>query len=185
MMNPEAEPGRRAGVSLPTGVRIRPARPRDATSFVALLAGVIAEGRYLRSEYVRHPPRVYRLRFRHAWTSSEAQIVAVSGRRVIGHVHAQREADPVLSHVATLGISVASDQRRRGIGTALMAEVFRWADEVGVEKLFLSVYPHNKAAIALYGKFGFVEEGRLSGHSKKASGYEDEVLMAAWIRRDA
>jgi putative acetyltransferase len=65
-----------------------------------------------------------------------------------------------------------------------MSEVFRWADEVGVEKLFLSVYPHNDAAIALYRKFGFVEEGRLSGHSKKAAGYEDEVLMAVWIRRD-
>ena len=61
-----------------------------------------------------------------------------------------------------------------------MAEAFRWAVEVGVEKIMLSVYPHNQAAIALYRRFGFVEEGRLVGHSRKSTGYEDEILMSAW-----
>jgi L-phenylalanine/L-methionine N-acetyltransferase len=50
-----------------------------------------------------------------------------------------------------------------------------------VEKIVLSVYPHNEAAIALYRSFGFVEEGRLARHSRKSYGYEDEILMAAWI----
>jgi putative acetyltransferase len=64
---------------------------------------------------------------------------------------------------------------------ALMAEAFRWGRSVGVEKIMLSVYPHNDAAITLYRRFGFVEEGRLVGHSRKSSGYEDEILMSAWI----
>ena len=58
------------------------------------------------------------------------------------------------------------------------------AKEAGVEKLVLSVYPHNDAAIALYRSFGFVEEGRLARHSRKSYGYEDEILMAAWIGGD-
>jgi len=45
----------------------------------------------------------------------------------------------------------------------------------------LSVYPHNTGAIALYRRFGFAEEGRLARHSRKSYGYEDEILMAAWI----
>ena len=38
-----------------------------------------------------------------------------------------------------------------------------------------------QAAIALYRKFGFVQEGRLSRQSRKSYGDEDEILMAAWI----
>jgi hypothetical protein len=43
------------------------------------------------------------------------------------------------------------------------------------------VYPHNQAAIALYRRFGFEQEGRLVRHAKKSYGYEDEILMAVWI----
>jgi RimJ/RimL family protein N-acetyltransferase len=43
------------------------------------------------------------------------------------------------------------------------------------------VYPHNEAARALYRKFGFEEEGRLIGQSRKSYGYEDEIVMARWL----
>ena len=79
----------------------------------------------------------------------------------MGHIYIQRERHPVTRHVATLGIAVAADHRGRGVGSALLAEAIVWARSVGVEKLVLSVYPHNTGAIALYRKFGFVQEGRL------------------------
>jgi putative acetyltransferase len=163
------------------GVTIRPARSRDARSFLEFWRTVVEEGRNVRSESVRHPLRVYRSRFRHSWTDKEAHIVVVAGSRVVGHVFIQREDHPVTRHVASLGIAVAADHRGRGIGSALMSEAFRWAQSYGVEKIVLSVYPHNAAAIALYRKFGFVEEGRLARHSRKSYGYEDEILMAAWL----
>jgi ribosomal protein S18 acetylase RimI-like enzyme len=50
-----------------------------------------------------------------------------------------------------------------------------------VEKVALSVYPGNERAIALYRKFGFVEEGRLVRQSKKSYGYEDELVMARFL----
>ncbi len=165
----------------PAELTIRPARPRDAESFLALWRSVVAERRLVRSEEVRHPPRVYRRRFRHSWSESEAQIVAVEGDRVVGHLFIQREEHPVTRHVATLGIAVEAGRRGRGIGTALMLEALRWAGDKGVEKVVLSVYPHNDAAIALYRKFGFTEEGRLVRQSRKSYGYEDEILMAKWL----
>ncbi len=165
----------------PAGIAIRPAEPRDTRSFLMFWRAIVAEGRYVRSEEVGTAPRVYRARFRHAWTDREAQVVALDGDRVVGHIYVQREAHPVTRHVATLGIAVAADHRGKGIGMTLMAEAFRWGRSVGVEKIMLSVYPHNDAAIALYRRFGFVEEGRLVGHSRKSSGYEDEILMSAWI----
>ena len=168
----------------PVGVDVRPAGPRDANAFLAFWSEIVAEGRYVRSEEVRHPARVYRARFRSSWTDREAQVVAIEGERVVGHVYVQRELHPVTRHVATLGIAVAASHRGRGIGSVLMAEAMRWARESHVDKIVLSVYPHNTAAIALYRKFGFVDEGRLVGHSRKSYGYEDEILMATWIGPD-
>jgi ribosomal protein S18 acetylase RimI-like enzyme len=167
--------------SMPSGITVRPAAPRDAKPFLEFWAAIVAEGRYVRSETVRHPARVYRARFRHPWTEREAQVLAVEGDRVVGHVYVQREDHPVTRHVATLGIAVAASHRGRGVGSVLMAEAVRWARSVGVEKLLLSVYPHNTTAIALYRKFGFVEEGRLLRQSRKIHGDEDEILMATWL----
>lgn len=177
-----------ANVRVPTaplpieGITVRPARPRDARSYLAFWTAVVEEGRHVRTERVTGTPRTYRRRFRRSWSEREAQIVAVDpGDRVVGHVYIQREAHPVTRHVATLGIAVSSQARGHGVGTALMAEALRWARSVGVDKIVLSVYPHNRSAIALYRKFGFVEEGRLARHSRKSYGDEDEILMAAWI----
>jgi ribosomal protein S18 acetylase RimI-like enzyme len=165
----------------PPGVHVRAAAPSDARSFLALWREVVAEQRYVRSEEARRPVRFYRRRFRRSWTDREAQLVAVEGKRVVGHITIQREGHPVSQHVATLGIAVAADRRGGGVGSALLAEALRWARSTGVERIVLSVYPDNTRAIALYRRFGFVEEGRLVRQSRKSYGYEDEVLMARWL----
>ena len=168
-------------LAVPDGITIRVASPGDARAFLEFWSAIVAEGRYVRSETVRHPPRVYRSRFRRGWTDREAQVLALDGDRVVGHLYVQREEHPATRHVATLGIAVAASHRGRGIGAVLMRECLRWARGVGVEKVLLSVYPHNTAAIALYRKFGFVEEGRLARQSRKSYGDEDEILMATWL----
>jgi len=40
----------------------------------------------------------------------------------------------------------------------------------GMHKLSLGVFPHNAAAIALYRKFGFVDEGRRVKHIRRSNG---------------
>jgi diaminopimelate decarboxylase len=169
-------------VPSPRGIEIRPARPADARSFLEFWRPILVEEeRLARSDELRDTARAYARRFRRSWSSEEAHIVAVEGDRVVGSVVVTRDPHPVTRHVASLGIAVAKDHRRGGIGTALVAESFRWARWAGVRKVLLSVYPGNTAAIALYRKFGFLEEGRLSRQSRRSDGYEDEILMAAWI----
>jgi ribosomal protein S18 acetylase RimI-like enzyme len=65
---------------------------------------------------------------------------------------------------------VARDRRGQGIGTALMEAAIGWAREQGLHKLSLDVFAHNEAALALYRKLGFVEEGRRVKHYRRASG---------------
>ena len=134
----------------------------------------------MRTEEVREPIRAFRRRFRHR-RPGEVHLLAFRGDRLIGHVTIERDRHPVTRHVATLAIAVATEERGRGVGGRLMRAAIDWAQAAGIEKLVLSVYPHNEAAISLYRAFGFVEEGRLARHSRKSYGYEDEILMATWI----
>lgn len=167
---------------VPEGVVIRPARRGDARSMLAMLSAVADERRFIRTERVDvERRRRTRRRFRRSWTADGAEIVAVVEGRVVGHLGVAREEGPVTAHVAALGMAVDRGWRRRGIGAALLAEAFRWARWAGVEKLALAVYPDNEAARALYRRFGFTEEGRLAGHSKKAHGYRDEIVMGRWL----
>jgi RimJ/RimL family protein N-acetyltransferase len=162
--------------------RVRPGVPGDAASFLAMWKAVVAEGRYVRTEAVRHGARYYRRKFfRDTWTAEEASLVAVREGRVLGHLTVAREDSPATRHVASIGMVVAADWRGRGVGSALMVECIRWARSVGVEKLALTVYPDNEPARALYRKFGFQEEGRMTGHTKKWIGYRDEILMGCWL----
>jgi ribosomal protein S18 acetylase RimI-like enzyme len=161
-------------------IQVRPASPRDAGAYLAFWTDIVANERSVRSEEVSEPVRAYRRRFR-ARSSLETHLLAFAGDRLLGAVTVQRESHPVTRHVASLAIAVAAEARRRGVGTRLMEEAVAWARRNGVEKLVLTVYPDNEAAIALYRRFGFVEEGRLARHSRKSYGYEDEILMASWI----
>jgi L-phenylalanine/L-methionine N-acetyltransferase len=142
---------------------------------------VAAERRFIRTEEVPWTIRDLRRQFRTSWTRTNARILAVADGVVVGDLGIKREEHAVLRHVAELGMAVAPEWRGRGVGSALLAEAFRWAGWAEVEEVSLTVYPHNEAARALYRKFGFEEEGRLVGQSRKSYGYEDEILMGRWL----
>lgn len=69
-----------------------------------------------------------------------------------------------------LGMLVRAGHRGRGVGTALVAAAIDRARERGLHKLTLGVFPHNEAALALYRRFGFVEEGFRVAHIRRANG---------------
>ncbi len=80
--------------------------------------------------------------------------------------------------VTDLGMMVASDERGRGVGSALLAAAIAWARDAGAHKVALQAWPHNEAAIALYRKFGFEHEGVLRRHYRRRNGdLWDAVIM--------
>jgi RimJ/RimL family protein N-acetyltransferase len=101
-------------------------------------------------------------------------LVAVAGGQVIGMVHVE-----VSRHgFGELGMLVDRQWRGQGIGAALLEAAIDWARGQGLHKLCLEVFAHNTAAIALYRKSGFAEEGRRPGQYRRASGeLWDSIMM--------
>ena len=57
-------------------------------------------------------------------------------------------------------VTVEPPFRRRGVGSALMAELIRWAIAAGAHRAYLQVAVENEAALAMYQRGGFVEHHR-------------------------
>lgn len=106
--------------------------------------------------------------------TAAGSVVAVAGGQIIGmlHVEATRHG------FGEIGMLVDRGWRGRGVGSALVRAAVGLAREQGLHKLSLEVFAHNTAAIALYRKCGFVEEGRRTRQYRRASGeLWDSVIM--------
>ena len=97
---------------------------------------------------------------------------------IVGRLSVARDAHPASAHVADLGLMVAKDARRQGVGWALLEAAVVWARVAGVRKLELHVFPWNEPAIHLYQQFGFEREGFRKGHYHRAGEDVDAILMA-------
>jgi RimJ/RimL family protein N-acetyltransferase len=88
--------------------------------------------------------------------------------------------------VAELGMMVDSAWRGRGVGSALLQAGIEWARSAGAHKVALQHWPTNERAVALYDKFGFVEEGRLRRHYPRRNGeLWDAVVRGLVLDEDA
>ena len=97
---------------------------------------------------------------------------------LVGRLSVARDTHPASAHVADLGLMVAHDARRQGVGRALLQAAVEWARSASVRKLELHVFPWNDGAIALYEAFGFEREGFRKGHYHRAGEDVDAILMA-------
>ena len=144
----------------PAPFQVRPASDDDRLPLAVLFAAVAEE----RDGIATEPPVDVEARAV-SWTL-DGTLVAVAGSEIVGSLH----LDASRHGFGELGMAVARDWRGRGVGSALIAAAIEWARERGLHKLSLGVFAHNAAAIALYRKFGFVQEGRRVKHYRRASG---------------
>jgi len=143
-----------------SGFEIRPARDEDRIPLAVLFAAVADERDGIASE----PP--IDIEARAARWDLDGSLLAEADGEIVGSIHVERSR----FGFGEIGMAVARDWRGRGVGSALLAAAIDWASREGMHKLSLSVFPHNAAGIALYRKFGFVEEGRRVKQYRRASG---------------
>ena len=141
-------------------IEIRPAGEHDRRLVAQLFAAVAEE----RDGIAAEPPidveaRATNLRL-------DGTLVAIAVDEVVGYLRVEASS----FGFGEIGMMVARDWRSRGVGSALVAAAIEWGRENGLHKLTLSVFPHNEAAIRLYRKFGFAEEGRREKQIRRANG---------------
>jgi ribosomal protein S18 acetylase RimI-like enzyme len=104
---------------------------------------------------------------------------AWSGEQAVGMVDFRAGRRRRQAHRGILGISTLPGWRGRGDGSLLLERLLRWAEaHPTLEKVALQVLADNEAALALYRKYGFVEEGRRPREIKRGEGdYVDDILM--------
>lgn len=89
-----------------------------------------------------------------------------------------------VQHVVTLGITIGTLWRGRGVGRAMLSHALDWTGQhPAIEKVHLEVHDTNAAGRALYTRLGFEEEGRLRGQIQVTPGhYADLIQMGRWVK---
>ena len=98
-------------------------------------------------------------------------LVAEQDGRTAGYVGCQT----VLDEGYITNVAVFPQYRKKGIATALIKRVFELAQEKKLAFVSLEVRLSNSAAIALYEKAGFKEEGRRKSFYRNPR--EDALIM--------
>jgi RimJ/RimL family protein N-acetyltransferase len=106
---------------------------------------------------------------------------AMEGQRVVGWIDIFPIENPRQAHRGVLGMGLIPEVRGKGVGTLLMTRVLEHAKVFGLQKVELNVYSDNLAAVALYKKFGFEQEGYIKKYRKLDDRYFDSISMAKFL----
>ena len=163
-------------------ITVRRAEPPDADQLVRLAAAVGREpGEWLLTTETWRTSSDERRYLKAVRRHADAAVfVAVDEEEdtVVGRLSLARDPHPASTHVADLGLMVASEYRRQGIGRALLTAAVEWASDAGIRKLELHVFTWNEPAIRLYESFGFEREGMRRAHYSRDGADVDALLMA-------
>lgn len=171
------------GVAADRGWIVRVARGSDAGALLNILDVVGAEDVYIANDgaswAITDQRRIIEGLVEHA----QRILVAEYRGAVVGSLEIVRGSLTKNRHTATLAMAILPSYRGRGIGTELMESAHAWAEAVGIDKLCLSVFSTNIAAISLYQKMGYEIEGARVGQFWIRGALVDELLMARGISR--
>lgn len=167
---------------------VRSATVNDAEALLKVLNEVLADGEGMVLERDESPAKT--VEDQKKWIKkfteepNEILLVAEVDGKIVGNLDLHASKRRRLSHSCSLGISLSPDWRSNGIGSALFCALFEWLNTAPqIEKITLKVLADNKRAIALYTKFGFVEEGRSIRAVKLGVGrYADDISMSCFPR---
>lgn len=158
-------------------VTIRAAEPADSAGISALLG---RPGTVEGTLQVPDMPVASRLEVLQRIEPRECRLVAVAGDEIVGSAGLHVAGGSLRrAHVRGLGIGIAPEWQRRGIGRRMIERLLDWADNWGgVLRIELHVHADNVGAKRLYESLGFVDEGRHKGYALKGGEYVDSFSMA-------
>jgi len=106
-------------------------------------------------------------------------LVACIDNVVAGQVTLEVNSRVRRRHTATFGLGVDVRYRGRGVAKAMMSTLIDLCDNwLNVERIELTVFADNQAAIGLYQRCGFETEGRARRYALRHGELVDALYMA-------
>ena len=169
---------------MPPPTTIRRATVDDAAAFARINGDPAVLRNLMQLPYTSEP--IWRTRLAEMTTPGRGDLLLVAEQaldgapRVVGTAGLHPvSALPRLRHAAMLGISVAVEAQRQGVGAALMQAMCDYADRwMQIQRLQLDVYVDNAPALALYHRFGFEHEATQRAYALRDGAYVDSHTMA-------
>jgi ribosomal-protein-alanine N-acetyltransferase len=121
--------------------------------------------------------------FEQAWDREFiSRILAAPGVAAFVAIEMDLPAGFVLTRAAAgeaeiLSVGVDAENRRRGLGAALIRAVCLYLQAAKIEEVFLEVSVENAAARSLYNQLGFREVGRRPDYYEEAVGPARDALV--------
>ena len=163
-----------------SAIEIRRARVDDAAALARLMADRAVFAGLMQMPYVNEEAHRARLTEGLVPGKIDLNFVAERSGEIVGNA-GLHPCGPATRrrHAMSIGMSVAREVQRQGVGTALMQALCDYADRwIAALRLELTVYANNEPAIALYRKFGFEMEGRHRAYALRDGVYVDALAMA-------
>jgi L-phenylalanine/L-methionine N-acetyltransferase len=156
-------------------IKIRRAVAADAEALYQTFADPSVFGGTLQLPY----PSLETWKERASANNANVLLLAEVDGEVVGNAGLHPEAARRRIHAAHIGMSVSRAWQRKGIGTALLVAVIDLAEKwMAITRLELTVFADNEAAIALYRKHGFEQEGLFRNFALRDGAYVDALTMA-------
>jgi phosphinothricin acetyltransferase len=159
-------------------MRIRPAALPDIPEIQAIYAHHVLTGT---GTFEEVPPSVEEMAARFATLTDAGAIwrVAADATGVLGYAYAARyHTRSAYRFTAEDSVYVRDDQRGRGVGRALLAELIAAATAAGFRQMLAVIGDSaNVGSIALHRGAGFAEAGRYRSVGYKFGRWRDVVLM--------
>jgi L-amino acid N-acyltransferase YncA/DNA-binding transcriptional ArsR family regulator len=157
---------------LPADVTVRPLEPGDWAAVRRIYAEGIATGD---ATFETEVPD--RRALDHAWLPEHRWVAELDGH-VVGWAAAKPVSNrPVYAGVAETSVYVGDGFRGRGVGKALIHRQVTAADDAGLWTLQTSIFPENRASIALHQSAGFRTLGLRERIGRHNGAWRDTVFL--------
>ena len=163
---------------------MRKANPEDALKIVEFNKATRIESDFLGNHRDDKLPNLEtQKKFLAEFNDEKFLLVAFIEDELVGSLFFERKTKVKQKHRSSLGMVVKKDFWGRKIGSSLMKRVLELAQSMDdLEKIELGVYSDNERAVALYKKYGFVEEGRIKKAFFVNGEYHDELIMGLFLK---
>ena len=161
-------------------VTVRKVLTEDAQGFLGLQLALDSETSFMMFEPGERVGDFKRLESFIASFQDETGLLlgAESHQELVGFMMAQRGSQNRIKHSAYVVIGIRKAFQGQGIGTSFFEELDKWAKELQLKRLELTVMVPNEAGLALYLKSGFEIEGIKRASMFVNGEFVDEYYMS-------